>query len=326
MSKIKVAMAALLCLLLSAPVAAQSFRVRSMTVIPINSQSAEARALDLGYNDAISLEFLSDDLFLRGVEIEIKIPQDLLPFRDTMAYAMYSSPRPTPTARTIDYQGEQLTMQTLPSRLSFVMQIPLRRVHNLRTGPYATVMPFTHEITRGPLLFRLLPVMKGLPENIETMVFQIRIRPILSEEGALRLSLRHPQDTVRPVEIRIDEVLQGNTSLILLPPGTHHLSITSTEYRNEVRMFKIEPARITSLEVQMQGTEPRLFLVAPENVQIFLDNVPVIAEREGLVLETGEHLIKFQIGDYELIRQINAEKGKHYTVSMLVDIEVQESP
>ncbi len=306
---------------------AESFRVRSVSLVALDSQKAEAQVVALGYNDAIAIVVPASPIFLKGVEIEVKIPQGILSYRNSMAYSLYHRIRPAPSTATIDYQGEELTFQPLPSRLSFVLQVPFMNAHGLKSGPYATVLTTVYDAKKGPLLFRLLPIMKGLPEDIETMQFPVRIKPILTEEGAFRLSLAWPGNQVKPVSVRIDESLVENAEeLVFLAPGTHHLSVVSDEFRNEVRVFTIESARITELTVPLQDTAPRLFLVAPENAVIQVDGKPVENPKNPYILEPGEHAILFKIGDYELMRQITAEKGRDYTVSMVIDINVTESP
>lgn len=218
-------------------------------------------------------------------------------------------------------------MQSLPSRLSFVLQIPLEKNSAMKSGPYSTVLPYIHDPLKGPLLFRLLPVMKGLPDNIESLQFSVKIKPILTDEGGFRLRLDYPETNSKPVSVRVDEILVANPeSLMILTPGVHHLSIVSDDYRNEVRMFTVEQARITDLSVQMKDTTPRLYLVAPENSTILLDAQPITNSREPRTIEPGEHTILFKIGDYELAKPISVEKGHDYTVTMVIDINVTEAP
>ncbi len=306
---------------------AESFRVRSVSLVALDSQKAEAQVVSLGYNDAIAIVFPASPVFLKGVEIEVKIPQGILSYRNSMAYGLYQRIKPAPSTAIIDYQGDELTFQPLPSRLSFVLQVPFMNGHGLKSGPYATVLTEVYDAKKGPLLFRLLPVMKGLPEDIETMQFPVRIKPILTEEGAFRLSLDWPGNQAKPVSVRIDETLvEKPEELIFLSPRTHHLSVVSDEFRNEVRVFTVESARITELTVPLQDTAPRLYLVAPENAVIQVDGKPVDNPKNAYVLEPGEHAILFKIGDYEPMRQITAEKGRDYTVSMVIDINVSESP
>ncbi len=327
MKVVRITLTCSLLFLAFARLPAESFRVRSLTPTLVDSRKTDPTSAQLGYNDAIGIAFPKEATFLKGVEIEIKIPQDIVAYRNSMAYGVYRQVRPAPQAQSIDYQADRIDLQPLPSRLSFVLQIPLRADHGLKSGPYATVVPFVHDPRNGPLLFRLLPVMKGLPENIESLAFGVKIKPILANEGGFRLSVTYPDGHAKPLTVRVDErLIEDPAAMLVLAPGNHHLSIVSQDFRNEVRMFTVEIAKITELSVALQGTAPRLLLEAPENAVIMVDGVPVANPREPREFEPGEHTIEFKIGDYAITRQIFAERGKDYTVSMLIDVNVVETP
>jgi hypothetical protein len=169
--------------------------------------------------------------------------------------------------------------------------------------------------------------MKGLPENIETLVFTVKIKPLLTDEGGFRLNLTYPAAEQKPVSVRIDEVLIDNPAVMhTLAPGSHHLSIVSDDYRNEVRVFTVESGKTTEIAVPMKDTTPRLYIVAPENTIITLDTAPLANLREGKTIEPGDHTLLFKIGDYEVTRQLTAEKGKDYTITMVIDVQVTETP
>jgi len=307
--------------------AAESFRVRSINTVTIDSQKPETQTIELGYNDAIGIAFAQDTTFIKAVEIEIKIPQKIIEYQNSMAWGIYNRVQPAPSEKKIDYQAEQIAFQPLPSRLSFVLQIPLSKEHGLKTGPYATVLQYVHDAVKGPLLFRLQPIMKGLPEDIESMTFPVRIKPILSAEGGARVSIAYPDDPAKPVSIRIDDVpVENPARMQILSPGSHHLSIVSDDYRNEVRVFTVEAARVTTVEVKMQDTTPRLFIAAPENTEIFLDETKIETAKDGRTLEPGEHSVRLKIGGYEVTRPLTVEKGKDYTVSMIIDLNIAATP
>lgn len=324
-----VCLALAVLMLLGTPVLleAQNFRVRSMSTLVLDSKSPDVHTIDIGYNDAVGILFANNPVFLRAVEIEVRIPREILRYQNSMAYGVYRNVRPIPQKGTIDYSGIQESYQPLPSRLSFVLQIPLVRAHKLKTGPYATVLERVHNPEDGPVVFRLQPVMKGLPPTIEEMQFQVRVKPLLTEEGALTVNLRHPGNEKKPVRVLVNEQPESlDNGMILLQPGNHHISVVSDHYRNEVRMFTIESARITTVDITLQDTTPTLILVAPENTTILVNDKEISDTRDPLIIEPGAYTILFKIGDYEVVRQITAEKGKDYTVSMHIDINVSESP
>jgi hypothetical protein len=316
-------------LLLSAASASglDSFRVGAMTPVYLDSQKSEAQIFEMGFSDALGIVFPKNPMFIRGVEIEIKSPQDIIAFRNSMGFAIYRQCQPFPSAKVIDYDAEQILLQSLPPKLSFVLQIPLQKNNGLKSGPYSTVLPYIHDASKGPVLFRLLPVMKGLPDNIESMKFTVKIRPILTDEGGMSLKIAYPDDKPKQVVIRVDENLVTNPdATLILPPGDHHLSIVSDDYRNEVRVFTVDSARITDVSVSMKDTTPRLNLVVPETAIVQIDGNPVESIKGSIVMVPGDHTIAFRIGDYEVSRVLAVEKGKDYTMTMIIDVTVTETP
>jgi hypothetical protein len=65
--------------------AAESFASVPRRSSKSRSKNQNTQTIEIGYNDALSIEFPKPSPFLKGVEIEIKIPQALLPYRKLMA-------------------------------------------------------------------------------------------------------------------------------------------------------------------------------------------------------------------------------------------------
>ncbi len=329
MNEKRVGIAFTFTMLLLSAAAADTFRVGSTAIALIDAANPEAQTYDASFNGAVGIEFPRDTAFLKGIEIEVKVPQEIIEYRNSMAYGLYSKIDPLPAKDRTDYKATQITLQPLPSRLSFVLQIPLVKDHRLKSGPYATVLPYVHDPKAGALLFRLLPVMKVLPDTIGDLTFQVKVKPILADEGGFRLSVAYPPlpgTPEAPISVRIDEIAVNNPGeLQILKPGQHHLSIVSDSYRNEVRVFKVEQARVTELSVTMQDTAPRVYLIAPENALIQMDGESVSPGKEARIVQPGDHVIKFTIGDYEVVKQLTVEKARDYTVSLIVDVNVAES-
>jgi hypothetical protein len=159
------------------------------------------------------------------------------------------------------------------------------------------------------------------------MVFNVTVRPILSDEGAVRLIPRYPaQLRGRPFTLLIDDVLVENLSdQQLLKEGEHHLVILSEDYRNESRRFMVERAKTIDLIIELQDPTPVIIFEGPENAVIFLNNVQIPRTRGPVTVTPGQYEAKFSIGDYTIIKTLNIQRGKTYRVAMAVDINVQES-
>jgi hypothetical protein len=150
-------------------------------------------------------------------------------------------------------------------------------------------------------------------------------RPVLSDEGAVRLSARYPaQLRNRPFTVLIDDnVIPNINDQIFLREGEHHLVILSDDYRNESRRFIVERAKIIDLVIELQDPAPIVIFEAPQNAQIFLNNNPV-ARNASIVVEPGTHEVRFQVGDYTITRSLNIQRGKTYRIALNVDLTIQE--
>ena len=319
-------LAAALLVLGYAALAAESFRVTRAHTASIDPERLEAVTVSMGYNDGIAVILPGDMTFIKAVEIEVKMTESIASFQGAMAYALYTGLSRLPGGNAIDFSGNRLSMEILPSKLTFALQVPLREGHGLRPDPYTDVLSDVPSLESLPLFFRLFPIMKGLPSEFETAVFTVRVRPVLIDEGALHLSVLYPaQDESSSLVVRIDEKpVREPEKMQLLLPGEHHIAVSAERCRTEVRTFIIERAKVSRLTVELKDSSPTVSFASPDNVVVTLDGARVADPRAALKIEAGRHTVTFSVGDYRLQRQFTAEEGRDYTASMTVDAEIVE--
>jgi len=305
---------------------AESLRVFVNGSVEVTPDRPAGSPAIIGIDNSILISLGGETRFLRGIEIEITAPQAWLLHRGSLVMAAYNNLSVRTASGVVDIDGTQIAFEPLPSRLQIVYQIPLRQSHGLRTTPYITVPAGITASATFPVLFRFMPVIKGITTELETMTFNLTIRPILSDEGAVRLIPRYPaQLRGRPFTVLIDDVLIDNISETqFLREGEHHLVILSDDYRNESRRFVVERAKIIDLIIELHDPAPLIFFEGPQNALVFLDNVPILQTREPVTVEPGTHEVKFQIGDYTVIRTLNVQRGKTYRVALEVDLTILE--
>jgi len=316
-----------LCLLFSSTkLGAESFRTVVEGSVDVNPEGPSADAVSLGINSSLLINIGAETRFIRGVEIEITAPQTWLAYRDSLVMAIYNNISPRTPDGIADIEGSQIAFEPLPGRFQIIYQIPIRQSHGLRTTTSVTVPAGVTLPSTFPILFRLIPAIKGLSEDLEKITFNFTVRPILSDEGAVRLTTRYPsQLRNRPFTVLIDDNVINNISeQIVLREGEHHLVILSDYYRNESRRFVVERTRIIDLTIDLQDPTPIIIFEGPQNAQIYLDNVRVTEIREPVSVEPGTREIKFQIGDYTVSRTLNVQRGKTYRVALNVDLTFQE--
>ncbi|MDR0399588.1 MAG: hypothetical protein LBH51_01420 [Treponema sp.] len=331
---VRAAAAAFFCFIF--PLYAEELRVQPQGVLRVSGERAES--LPLSYHGAVLISLGEDRRFFRGVEIEVAAPGGWLSHRGSLAVSAYanlellSGPAAGPggiaesflPGQILDLRGTMFFREPLPGKIQTVYQIPLRPAHGMKTNPYTQVLSVHVPPSSFPILFRLAPAVKGIGEELERMAFRLSAKPILMDEGAVRLRFYYPpQLPQRPFILLIDDlVVEQPPEEMILKEGEHHLTVLSDDYRNENRVFLVERAKVLDLHIELQDPSPLLIFEGPEGAAVFLDNEPV----EGSVLvEPGIHEIRFQVSDYTILRTVRVEKGKTYRIVLTVDVDVSES-
>ncbi|MEI6386546.1 MAG: hypothetical protein WCQ50_07920 [Spirochaetota bacterium] len=316
-----------LILALSAPLDGEEFRalLASSLALPSDSQGVQ---LTLAYNEAFALTWPKDLPFVQGLEIELKAPPAVVPLASSLSWELWRSVDPAPQKTRSIYQGERILSQVLPSRAGFVIQIPLRGDHSLKSGPFATVIPTVLSPDDFPFLFRLAPLAKAIPPELEKASFVLRIKPLFTDEGGLRLGFRFPEGSQkRDLELSVDGKRVVVSDLLVQKPGSHLLRVSSDGFREETRSFTIEQGRYIDLEVELEDTSPVLVVEAPDSAVITLDGARINhVTKPSMILEPGEHLIACRIGDYSMTRKFSVFRGKNYRIVLSIDLVFQESP
>jgi hypothetical protein len=307
-------------------IGAENLRILVAGSLEVSRDKGPGVSIPLAYNSSVVITIGKEFRFFRGVELELSAPQHWIPYQGSLAVTAYSKLDQAPKTGVADIQGSGFLNEALPAKLQTVYQIPLRAGHNMRSSPYATVLPIVPPES-FPILFRITPIVKGLTEELETMHFQLSVKPILSDEGAVRIGFRYPEQLMgKPFTVLIDDaVVENPAEERLLKEGEHHLIILSNDYRNESRRFLIERARVLDLSIELQDPTPLIIFEAPEDARIFLDNEPVAPGPVPVPAEPGPHEIRFQVSDYAVIRQITVQRGKTYRVALAVDVNISES-
>ncbi len=302
----------------------ETFRVAKLHELIINDDYTSAPQFSSIF-DGVVITLPQDKTFITGIELNIKVPQIVASWRDTVAYIFYDNISPIPNANTIDYSGDKVSINTIPGQLNHTIYIPLNEKFNLKSTPYAKKIENIPLIENKKIFFRFILAMKGAPESLEYAQLEISAKPVLSNEGYFSLNVNQPSGKNNIYSVYIDdEKLSDKFSNLVLKEGEHHLSITSDSYRNEVRTFIVEKAKHTKLSVDLRGIEPIIKIISPENAKVSLDGRLLSDVKENLTVSQGLHTVKFTIGDYEIIKNVNAINGRTYTVNLTVDATVNE--
>lgn len=306
---------------------AESFRVSKVHEVSVSQTVDSEVVAKLGINEALAIILPPDQTFIEGLELKFEIPEAVASWMDSVACSVYASISPTPKASQIDYSGTRAYVRTLPGKLSWVLQIPIKKENSIKSDNYTTKVDTIVTPSKNIVFMRLQPVMKGVPEETLNAIIPITVKPILANMGQLSLNLVSPEDKLAPCTVFIDDKITPLPAdkKVLLDTGVHNISIISESYRNEVRTVRIDRAKTTELTVEMKSLEPTLLITAPEGTEVLLDDVKCTNFGKEFVITEGEHKIKFSFGDYEITRSINALKGKTYTANFSLDLDISEN-
>jgi len=317
-----------LCLFfLNFQIQAESFRTQIVGSVEVSLEKQGGTAIALGINSSAVITLGPQTRFFRGIELELSAPQAWLSYQGSLTMAIYNGLGRQLAAGVADLEGSRIAFEPLPGKLQIIYQIPIQPAHGLRTSPYVTVPAGITPPDSFPILFRLTPAVKGINAELENMVFQFTVRPIVSNEGAVRLIFRYPaQLRNRPFSVLIDgNLVEDVREEQLLREGEHHLVVRSDDYRNESRRFVVERSKTLDLTIELQDPTPLIIFDGPENTLFYLDNAPITQLRQPIPIEPGIHEARFRVGDYTISKTMNIQRGKTYRVSLEVDLSIQES-
>jgi hypothetical protein len=313
----------LLCIAMDA--AAEQFRVHQLLVAKLDTTGEEA-TVDAVATDSVAVFLPADITFFRGIELNIKIPEEIAGWRDSVAYSFYRNITPLPQAGTIDYEGTKDYLSTLPAKLSWTLQIPLTKDSSFETTPYTTILPVIPDITNRFIFFRMQPAMKGIPESALNSKLKISVKPVYFDEGRLTLDISGPSADIKPYTVFVDDKnISLDNGKCILATGVHTVSIVSDYYRNEIRTVQINQAQDSLLAIKLRDIAPTVRVTAPQSTIVYLDDTELTTKNQELVVTPGDHKIRFVIGDYEVVKTVSAKDGHSYTVSLSIDATVAET-
>lgn len=306
---------------------AENFRTIIAGSVEVSAENPDGTAVNVSYIDSLLIHLSDDIRFLQGVEIELLVPQRYLEYRGNLAAALYSDITAGANVGVADVNARQRHIEPILNKIQTVYQIPILRNHEMRASPYASMPAGVILPSSFPMLIRIMPVIKGISDDMETMTFRITAKPVFNNLGAVNTIIRYPEMLPgKPFTLIIDdEVVNDLNEAVLLTEGEHRLVIISDDYRNESRRFIVEKSKVLDLAIDLQDPTPLIIFEVPENTQVFFNNREITDTKTPYPTEPGEHQIRFQVGDYSIIKPLLVQKGKTYRIDLTIDVIVSEN-
>ncbi|MFW6207534.1 MAG: hypothetical protein ACOC7X_02440 [Spirochaetota bacterium] len=300
----------------------------------VRSEVQHTATLDAAYSDiriSVGLRELSQikleaTEFLRGIVIQVNSPRAVLQFRESFLLSVYSNPSPEPRDGVRSYSAEKLLSKPFPSASRTFIDIPFSRESRWEKSTLNSIVISEHIKPEDyPLLLTIDPIMKGIPSDVSRSHFDITVRPVLADKGALELELPDMADQ-EELELLIDGQVQAKQSgRFTLVTGVHEISVKSDHYLPYTKAIGIEQAQTTRLKVPLEPAESIIRFDAPEDAVVFFDGEKIqVASTPQMEVEPGEHVVLVRIGDYSVSKKIDIEGGKTYKVSLFFDILIND--
>lgn len=314
-------------LLISLSSYAEDFRISKLHLVNISESSDFSSSITMGINDGIAINLPDKMEYLDGIELRFEIPEEIALLKSCCEFSIYDSLSPSAKIGQIDYSGNKIFRGVVPSKLSWIIQIPFSKENNLKSNQYTTKIGQIPDLTDKNFLIRLHSLINPSPSEIADSKINVTIKPIFSNKGKLYLNLKCPDENMESCTIYIDDYAYNMNTLnkgIFLDSGIHNISVISEFYRTEVRKIRIDQTKETMVSIVMKSIEPTVLVTAPGNIKIYIDDELCHSIGKEFIISEGNHIIKFSLGDYEVIRSLNVIKGKSYKINISVDLQVHE--
>jgi hypothetical protein len=321
-----------LCFILVACSAAASWpdQIRGLVVeeVRIPSDPAFQQTVALSLEEAAVLALEEDTPFVEGIRVELVLSNDLKKHFDSFALGIYKNLLPRPEQAVRFYSGERAFFQYLPYLNRIYIQIPIGRAPGGEPPPVGTYR-LESPLSRSdfPLLLTMVPLAKGIPAAIADKKFYLSIKPLLEKKGFASLALHFPEGLERePIELFVDgNQIDYPGSTLELPSGIHQLRIVSSAFKEINTSFTVESGKTNQVDVDLEETTTQLTIDAPTGSELFLDGEKLA---DGVTfpiqISEGNHLVRAKIADHSISKKFTVQKGKHYHLSIIFDIIINE--
>ncbi|MDR1932559.1 MAG: hypothetical protein LBQ57_07045 [Spirochaetales bacterium] len=298
-------------------------KITSVTTVEDDSSSSASLPVRLEDNWGILLGEQRE--FLRGVEIQIGLPEEVSIYGGTYAVFVYGKVNPQPDINRSSYQGSLLFFKVIEERRRLFIQLPLESAAGFSGAPDT----YIHKTPLGeadfPLVFAVMPIMKGIPEQAAKALFHAEVHPLFRNVGKLFISLPGGENSSADIKVFVDEkALDFAAGGILLEPGIRKVRLEKPGYAPLNATVGIDRGKTAVMEAVFLRKESTLQINAPAGTRAFLDGQAVNPETSGIPVESGEHTLSMKLGDYQINKRFTVEPGKNYSVSVYLDILINE--
>jgi len=153
---------------------------------------------------------------------------------------------------------------------------------------------------------------------------------VVARRGTLQLSVRIPPGAqAEAIRAWLDErelspaELQALKAGQDLPAGLHRLRLAAEALQEVNTSFTVEPGKGFTLDIELQSLTTLLSIEAPQSAEVYLDGEK-LSSLTALPIAEGTHQVRVKIAEYNVTKKFSASSGRHYHLSCVFDIIVNE--
>ena len=316
---------------LAAFATAENIRGPLAATLVVEPDSTEAVAT-LSIESIVMIELGGDERFFDALDLQLTVPSVVSRYPGAVVATILASAYMTERAGIADVTGVELLIHPLHTPGMTLLVLPVREEAELDASAAMTVIDTVVPADEFPIAFSLLELMKGIDEDLLNAEFRLAVRPVTRNIGGVLLTLRtetgEPYDMlslrVPEFQLAVDGEEVSLRQEYLLEPGLRRFTLTSEQYQDQEITVGVE--RGTQVEVEMPLL-PALATVsysAPRGARVYVDGRALDLASGDFTVQPGAHTIVVAIGDYTVTKRFTVEEGREYSISLMMDIDVEE--
>ena len=311
-----------------------NIRGQVKSIVTIDSVPYRADEISLSSENIFAIVLNNREIQPIKIQLEIRLSETLRDYPNTFALFFYNNVTPLPGENISNYRGNLVKYVVLPRTSKHFIDIYIAK-----QPTRSELIPGTDNIFPGdfknsffPMFVTMLPVMKGIPNQLLNESITVKVTPFFPEVGTLSINVFERTrssssgsnlNRLTDYKLYIDNNLHNNSDNIVLPTGIKRVRIEKDGYNTFQESVVIRNNEKSSITAYLTNESPYLIIQAPPEAEIFINGIHY-RQREFSNLSVGEHTLVFKLGEYSISRKIRLENGKRYLIDILLDIDIRE--
>lgn len=329
---------ALLYLGVVLPLGADNVRGLVRAVVQISQESDFEQTVELHPYELAAIALPSDTRFLDGLQLELLLSAEARTHYDSFGLVVYDRLDEVPALGVRALTGRRAFLHGLLALNRIFYFASLGRAADGQPVDVAQGI-FRLEEPRAasdfPILVSVIPVMKGVPDSMQSLVFFLKCRPVVRNAGEVKVRITPPPGG-HEFAVLVDGAPQEPTgdrrqpaapwaAVIELPAGIHSLTVTSPTLQRAEATFSVDPGGTSVVELELRESAASIAIEAPRGSAIYIDGEKIDFPRESRIgLPAGEHTVRYRVGDFSGTRTFTVREGKRYTIYLELTVSVKE--